>query len=53
VTTQPAFVKAAQVHAAQRRHLQRMLKRLSRYGDRLYIGVRVELLEMLDVDWPS
>jgi hypothetical protein len=36
---------------AQHRHLQRMLKRLSRYGDRMYISVREELREMIEIDW--
>jgi radical SAM superfamily enzyme YgiQ (UPF0313 family) len=52
-TTASVTLQIDELHAAQRRHLQRMLKRLSRYGDRLYIGVREELMEMLDIDWSA
>ncbi len=52
-TTSSVTLHIEELHAAQRRHLQRMLKRLSRYGDRLYIGVREELKERIEIDWSS
>lgn len=38
------------LHVAHRCHLQRLLKRLTRYGDRVYIAVHDELKEIIDVD---
>jgi radical SAM superfamily enzyme YgiQ (UPF0313 family) len=35
---------------AHHRHLQRLLKRLARYGDRVYIAVHDELKDLIDVD---
>ncbi len=35
---------------AHRRHLRRLLKRLARYGDRVYIAVHDELKDIIDVD---
>jgi radical SAM superfamily enzyme YgiQ (UPF0313 family) len=52
-TTASVTLHIEELHAAQRRHLQRMLKRLSRYGDRLYISVHEELREMIEVDWST
>jgi radical SAM superfamily enzyme YgiQ (UPF0313 family) len=52
-TTSSVTLHIEELHAAQRRHLQRMLKRLSRYGDRLYIGAREELREMIEIDWSA
>jgi hypothetical protein len=52
-TTSSVTLHIEELHAAQRRHLQRMLKRLSRYSDRLYINVREELREMIEIDWST
>ncbi len=52
-TTSSITLHIEELHAAQRRHLKRMLNRLSRYGDRMYIGVRAELREMIEVDWSA
>jgi radical SAM superfamily enzyme YgiQ (UPF0313 family) len=52
-TTSSVTLHIEELHAAQRRHLQRMLKRLSRYGDRLCISVREELREMIEIDWST
>jgi radical SAM superfamily enzyme YgiQ (UPF0313 family) len=52
-TTSSVTLHIEEIHAAQRRHLQRMLKRLSRHGDRLYISVREEFREMIDIDWSA
>ncbi|UCF40484.1 MAG: B12-binding domain-containing radical SAM protein [Gemmatimonadota bacterium] len=50
-TTSSVTLQIEELQAAQRRHLQRMLERLSRYGDRLYISAREELREMIEIDW--
>jgi len=52
-TRSSVTIQIEELHAAQRRHLQRMLKRLSRYGDRLHIGLSEELREMIEVDWSA
>jgi hypothetical protein len=52
-TTSSVTLHIEELHAAQRRHLQRMLKHLSRYGDRLYIRVREELRERIEIDWSA
>ena len=52
-TTSSITLHIEELHAAQRRHLKRMLKRLSRYGDRMHIGVRQELREMIEIDWSA
>jgi radical SAM superfamily enzyme YgiQ (UPF0313 family) len=38
------------LHDVHRGHLQRLLKRLTRYGDRVYIAVHDELTDIIDVD---
>lgn len=38
------------LHDAQQGHLRRLLKRLTRYGDRVYIAVHDELKDVVDVD---
>jgi radical SAM superfamily enzyme YgiQ (UPF0313 family) len=50
-TTASVTLEIEELAGAQHRHLQRMLKRLSRYGDRMYISVREELREMIEIDW--
>ena len=52
-TTSSITLHIEELNAAQRRHLKRMLNRLSRYGDRMYIGVREELREMIEIDWSA
>jgi radical SAM superfamily enzyme YgiQ (UPF0313 family) len=52
-TTTSVTLHIEELHAAQCRHLQRMLNHLSRYGDRLYIGVREELREKIEIDWSA
>lgn len=52
-TTSSITLHIEELHGAQRRHLKRMLNRLSRYGDRMYIGVREELREMIEIDWSA
>jgi radical SAM superfamily enzyme YgiQ (UPF0313 family) len=52
-TTSSITIHIEELHAAQRRHVKRMLNRLSRYGDRMYIGVREELREMIEIDWSA
>jgi radical SAM superfamily enzyme YgiQ (UPF0313 family) len=38
------------LHDAQQAHLRRLLRRLTRYGDRVYIAVHDELKDVVDVD---
>jgi radical SAM superfamily enzyme YgiQ (UPF0313 family) len=49
-TTVSITLRIESFNSAHRRHLQRLLKRLSRYGDRVYIAVHDELKDIIDVD---
>jgi radical SAM superfamily enzyme YgiQ (UPF0313 family) len=49
-TTASLTLRIEALHDAHRRHLRRLLKRLTRYGDRVYIAVHDELKDMIDVD---
>ena len=37
-------------HETQRRHLEHLLHRLARYGDRVHIAVREELRDLIEID---
>jgi hypothetical protein len=49
-TTALVTLRIDALHDAPRRHWQRMLKRLARYGDRVYISMSDELKETIEVD---
>ncbi len=49
-TTVSLTLRIDELHETQVRHLKRLLRRLSRHGDRIYIAVRQELRTMVDVD---
>jgi len=49
-TTASITLRIEALHDAHRRHLRRLLKRLTRYGDRVYIAVHDELKDIIDVD---
>lgn len=49
-TTTSITLRIEELHETQLRHLQRLLNRLSRYGDRVNIAVRKELRHMIYID---
>ncbi len=49
-TTASVTLRVEALHEVHRRHWQRLLKRLARYGDRVYIAVHEELKDVVDVD---
>jgi hypothetical protein len=49
-TTASITLRVEALHDAHRGHLRRLLKRLTRYGDRVYIVVHEELQDIVDVD---
>ncbi len=49
-TTVSLTLRIDEVHETQVRQLKRLLARLSRHGDRIYIAIRQELRTMVDVD---
>jgi radical SAM superfamily enzyme YgiQ (UPF0313 family) len=49
-TTASITLRIEALNDAQRRHLRRLLKRLARYGDRVYIAVHEELTDIIDID---
>ena len=49
-TTASLTLRIETLHEAQRDHLQHLLKRLARYGDRISIAVPDHLKELVDLD---
>jgi radical SAM superfamily enzyme YgiQ (UPF0313 family) len=49
-TTASITLRIEALHDAHRGHLNRLLKRLTRYGDRVHITVHDELKDIIDVD---
>ena len=49
-TTASVTLRVAALRHEHRRHMRRLLKRLARYGDRVYIAVHDELRSIIDVD---
>jgi radical SAM superfamily enzyme YgiQ (UPF0313 family) len=49
-TTASVTLRVEALHDAHRGHLRRLLKRLTRYGDRVYIAVHDDLKDIVDVD---
>jgi len=49
-TTASVTLRVEELHEAHRRYLQRLLRRLARYGDRVHIAVHEELRDALDID---
>ena len=49
-TTASITLRIDALHDAHGRHLRRLLKRLARHGDRVYIAVHEELRDIVDVD---
>jgi hypothetical protein len=49
-TTASITLRIEALHETHRGHLRRLLKRLNRYGDRVYIAVHDELKDIVDVD---
>lgn len=49
-TTASITLRVEALHDAHRGHFRRLLKRLTRYGDRVYIAVHDELKDIIDVD---
>jgi radical SAM superfamily enzyme YgiQ (UPF0313 family) len=49
-TTASVTLRIEALHDAHRRQLRRLLKRLTRYGDRVFIAVHDELRDVFDID---
>ncbi len=49
-TTSCITLHIEELHETQRRHLKRLLDRLSRYGDRVHVAVREELRGIIEID---
>ena len=49
-TTSSITLNIEAFHETQRRHLERLLQRLSPYGDRIRIAVREELRTVVQID---
>ncbi len=49
-TTASITLRIEALHDTHTRHLRRLLKRLTRYGDRVYIAVHDELKGVIDID---
>ncbi|HEX3034123.1 MAG TPA: radical SAM protein [Thermodesulfobacteriota bacterium] len=49
-TSSSITLNIEEFHEAQRQHLNQMLKRLSRYGDRVYISVHEKLRDVVSID---
>ncbi len=49
-TTASITLRVEALHDAHRGHFRRLLKRLTRYGDRVYITVHEDLRDIIDVD---
>jgi hypothetical protein len=49
-TTASITLRVEALHDTHRRHMSRLLKRLARYGDRVYIAVHEELRDAIDID---
>ena len=49
-TTASITLRVEALHDAHRGHLRRLLKRLTRYGDRVYITLHDDLKDIIDVD---
>ncbi len=48
-TASSVTIRIDELHEAQRAHLKRLLKRLSRYGDRIYVTVHEELRDVVAI----
>ncbi|MFQ5704527.1 MAG: B12-binding domain-containing radical SAM protein [Gemmatimonadales bacterium] len=49
-TTASVTLRIDELQETQVRHLRRLLKRLSRHGDRIHIAIREELRSMIEID---
>jgi radical SAM superfamily enzyme YgiQ (UPF0313 family) len=49
-TTSSITLRVEALHETQRRHLEHLLDRLARYGDRVHIAVREELRSLVQID---
>ncbi len=49
-TTSSITLHIEELHEAQLKHLNRLLKRLSRYGDRISIAVHENVKEIVHID---
>ncbi|MFQ5890298.1 MAG: radical SAM protein [Gemmatimonadota bacterium] len=49
-TASSVTLRIDELHEGQLRHLHRLLRRLSRYGDRIEVAVRDELRDMVEID---
>jgi hypothetical protein len=49
-TSATVTLRIRTLHEAQRDHLQHLLKRLARYGDRVSIAVPDDLRELVELD---
>ena len=50
-TASSITLRIEELHVAELRHLKRLLKRLSRHGERINIAIREELRAVIDIDW--
>lgn len=49
-TRSSVTLRIEELHESQSRHLERLLRRLSRYGDRIEVAVREELRDRIEID---
>jgi radical SAM superfamily enzyme YgiQ (UPF0313 family) len=49
-TASSVTLRVEALHETERRHLERLLARLARYGDRVHIAVREELRGLIEID---